>query len=157
MTELTAKAVDILEAVHKATDILLEVPTERTWYLRGSEEACAHIGDMATRATESVVIAVPELECLDQMQLTKVRTAKRRVLIVPEDDELSPEIESLTGWRIWYTKTPMLLCVTDDKEVLVGGTGDSKNPIAIVSEDETYLRLYHDVLGPRLVRSRVTS
>ena len=157
VTELTEKAVDILDAVHKATEILLEVPTERTWYLRGSEEACAHIGDMARRATESVVIVVPEIECLDLMQLAKVRTAKRRVLIIPEFDEPSPEIESLTGWRIWYTKTPMLLCVADDKEVLVGGTGDSKNPLAVVSEDETYLRLYHDVLGPRLIRSRIIS
>ncbi|MFW9770108.1 MAG: hypothetical protein ACFFEM_14910, partial [Candidatus Thorarchaeota archaeon] len=157
VTELTTRAVEILGAVHKATEILLEVPTERTWYLRGSEEACAHIGDMAKRANESIVVAIPDIDCLKLAQLAKARTAKRKVLIIPESDESSPEIESLTGWRIWHTKTPMLLCVADDKEVLVGGTGDSKNPIAVVSEDETYLRLYHDVLGPRLVQGRVVS
>jgi hypothetical protein len=157
VTELTTKAVDILEAVHKATEILLEVPTERTWYLRGSEEACAHIGDMVKRAKESIVVSVPEMNCLKLAQLGKARTAKRKVLIIPESDESSPELEALTGWRIWYTKTPMLLCVADDKEVLVGGTGDSKNPIAVISEDETYLRLYQNVLGPRLIQSRVTS
>jgi sugar-specific transcriptional regulator TrmB len=157
VTDLTSKAVEILEAVHKATEILLEVPTERTWYLRGTEEACAHIGDMAKRANESIVVAVPELDCLKLAQINKARTAKRKVLIVPESDESSPELETLTGWRIWYTKTPMLLCVADDKEVLVGGTGDSKNPIAVVSEDETYLRLYHDVLGPHLIQGRITS
>ncbi|MHA2046273.1 MAG: hypothetical protein ACW99G_15910, partial [Candidatus Thorarchaeota archaeon] len=59
-------------------------------------------------------------------------------------------------WRIWRTKTPMLLCVADDQEVLVGGTGDSMSSMAVVSADETYLKLYHDVLGPRLIRSRVT-
>jgi len=157
VSELTSKAVDILEAVHKATELFLEVPTERTWYLRGFEEACAHIGDMAKRASESIVVAVPEPDCLELAQLTKARTAKRKVLIIPESDDSSPVIESLTGWRIWYTKTPMLLCVADDKEVLVGGTRDSKNPIAVVSEDETYLRLYHDILGPQLIQGRVRS
>ncbi|MHA2152811.1 MAG: helix-turn-helix domain-containing protein [Candidatus Thorarchaeota archaeon] len=156
VTELTTKAVDTLDAVHKATEIFLDVPTERTWYLRGFEEACAHITDMARRAEESIVIAVPKLDCLNTIQLAKVRRAKRKVLIIPELDEPAPELDALTGWRIWRTKTPMLLCVADDQEVLVGGTGDSMSSMAVVSADETYLKLYHDVLGPRLIRSRVT-
>lgn len=153
VTGLTTKAVDILDAVQKATDILLDVPTERTWYLSGSEESCAHITDMARRAKESVVISVPDLTCLNISELAKVRRAKRKVLIIPESDD--PDLEALTGWRIWHTKTPMLLSVIDDREILVGGTGDSKNPLALVSDDESYLKLYHDVIGPRLIRSRV--
>jgi hypothetical protein len=156
VTELTTKAVDILDAIHKATDVLLDVPTERTWYLSGFEEACAHVIDMARRAKESVLISVPTVACLDMTQLTKVRSAKRKVLIISETDEPSPELETLTGWRIWYTKTPMLLSVIDDREILIGDTGDSKNPIAVVSEDESYLKLYHDVLGPQLIQSRIT-
>ncbi|TET12013.1 MAG: hypothetical protein E3J86_01270 [Candidatus Thorarchaeota archaeon] len=154
VTELTTKAVDILDAIHNATDILLNVPTERTWYLSGSEELCAHIIDMARRAKESVVISVPDVACLDITQLAKVRGVMRKVLIIPETDEI--ELETLTGWRIWHTKTPMLLSVIDDREILVGGTGDSKSPLAVVSEDESYLKLYHDIIGPRLIRSRVT-
>ncbi len=155
ITKLTTKAVDILDAIHKATDILLDVPTDRTWYLSGFEESCAHISAMARRAKESVVISVPDLDCLDLTQLAKVRSARRRVLIIPEPDEPGAEFEALTGWRIWYTKTPMLLCVVDDREILVGGTNDSKSLITVVSEDEAYLKLYHDVLGPQLIQSRM--
>ncbi|MFW9793726.1 MAG: hypothetical protein ACFFEE_05470, partial [Candidatus Thorarchaeota archaeon] len=157
VTELTTKAVDILDSIHKATDVLLEVPTERTWYLSGFAESCAHITDMARRAKESVVIAVPDLDCIDLTKLAKARIAKRRVLILPDSDESEPDLEGLSGWRIWYTKTPMLLGVADDREILIGGSIESKNPIVVVSEDESYLKLYHDVLGPRLIHSRVQS
>ncbi|MFX1483430.1 MAG: hypothetical protein ACFFCP_09595, partial [Promethearchaeota archaeon] len=151
---LTTKAVDILDAINKAAEVLLEVPTERTWYLSGYEEACAHITDMARRANETVVIAVHDLSCLNISQLAKARTAKRKVLIIPETEEPETDIDSLTGWRIWYTKTPMLLCIIDDREILVGGSSDSKSLIAVVSEDDSYLQLYHDVLGPQLIQGR---
>jgi hypothetical protein len=49
----------------------------------------------------------------------------------------------------------MLLSIIDDKELLVGGATDTEALVTIVSEDKTYLQLYHDVLGPRLVSGRV--
>ncbi|MBE0526585.1 MAG: hypothetical protein IH631_06550, partial [Candidatus Thorarchaeota archaeon] len=61
----------------------------------------------------------------------------------------------LDGWRVWQTKTPMLLSLIDDKEILVGGATDTEALLVIVSEDKTYLQLYHDVLGPHLVSGRV--
>ncbi|MFW9807798.1 MAG: helix-turn-helix domain-containing protein [Candidatus Thorarchaeota archaeon] len=155
VTDITTKAVDILDAIHKAMDILLDVNADRTWYLSGFEESCAHISDMARRAKESVVISVPDLACLDLAQLSKARTAKRKVLIIPEPDEPGEELETLSGWRIWHSKTPMLLSVMDDKEILVGGALDSKSLISVVSEDEAYLKLYHDVLGPQLIKGRI--
>ncbi|MFW9982917.1 MAG: hypothetical protein ACFFE3_13510, partial [Candidatus Thorarchaeota archaeon] len=156
LTELTTKTVDTFDSIHKATDVLLDVPTDRTWYLSGYEESCAHVIDMARRAKESVVISVPDLACLDLTQLAKARGAKRKVLIIPEPDEPGDEFETLSGWRIWHTKTPMLLSVIDDHEILVGGTSDSKSLISVISEDESYLKLYHDVLGPQLIKGRIT-
>ena len=76
-------------------------------------------------------------------------------MVIPERDDQDAALELLDGWRIWETKTPMLLSVIDDKEILLGGASETESLIAIVSEDNTYLQLYHDVLGPRLVSDRV--
>jgi len=154
VTNLTSKAVDTLNAIHAASEKLLEVPTERTWYLSGLQEACTHIVDMASRAEESVVISVHDVSCLDLKKLARVRTPRRKVLVLPEMDEPDPALEALDGWRIMHTHTPMLLTIIDDREILVGGAKESDRLISVISEDQTYLKLYHDVLGPRLIRSR---
>ncbi|OLS30091.1 MAG: hypothetical protein ThorAB25_11930 [Candidatus Thorarchaeota archaeon AB_25] len=155
VTDLTTTAVDTLSEIHSAAEKLLVVPTERTWYLSGTQEACAHISDMAHRAEESVVVSVHDLSCLDLKKLARIKKPRRRVLIVPETDEPDPALEIMDGWRIRHTKTPMLLTVIDDREILVGGARDSDTPIAVISEDASYLKLYHDVLGPRLIRNTV--
>ena len=111
---------------------------------------------MATRAEESTIISVTDPACIDFAKLAKVKKPKRRVLIIPEVDDPVPDIELLDGWRIWQTKTPMLLSVTDDREILVGGASETESHVAIVSEDKAYLQLYHDILGPRLVSGRIT-
>ena len=153
---ITEDAAETVAAIHLASEKLLNVPTTRTWYLSGNEEVCAHVNDMAQRAEESVVISVPDLSCLDVKKLAKVKKPKRRVLIVPETDEPDVTLDSMDGWRIWQTKTPMLLSVIDEREILVGGGGDSDTPMAVISEDDSYLRLYHDVLGPRLIRNKAS-
>ena len=155
VTDMTSKAVETLSAIHAAGEKLLEVSTERTWYLSGAKEACAHISDMARRAEESIVVSVHDVSCLDLKKLARIRKPRRRVLIIPETDEPDPALETMDGWRIWQTKTPMLLSVVDDREILVGGAKDSATPIAVISEDASYLKLYHDVLGPRLIASKV--
>ena len=156
VVDITEDAVETIAAIHLASEKLLNVPTARTWYLSGNEEVCAHVNDMAQRAEESVVISVPDLSCLDVKRLAKVKKPKRKVLIVPETDEPDAILESMDGWRIWQTKTPMLLSIIDEREILVGGGRDSDTPMAVISEDESYLRLYHDVLGPRLIRNNAS-
>ena len=156
VTELTSKAVENLNAIHEASARMLDVPTERTWYLSGTQEACAHIVDMAQRATESVVVSVHDVSCLDMKKLARIKTPKRRVLIIPETDDPEAVLELMDGWRLWQTKTPMLLTVIDDREILVGAAEESDSPLAIVSEDASYLKLYHDVLGPQLIQSKVS-
>ncbi|MGY5880014.1 MAG: helix-turn-helix domain-containing protein [Candidatus Thorarchaeota archaeon] len=155
VTGSTQETIDVLSAIHEIGDTMLAGPSDRTWYLSGNDEACAHIIDMATRAEESVIISVTNASCIDFKKLAKVKKPKRRVLVLPELEDQDPNLELLDGWRIWETNTPMLLSVIDDKEILVGGASETEALIAIVSEDKTYLQLYHDVLGPRLVNSRV--
>ncbi len=156
VSDSTQETMDILESIHELGDDILAGPSDRTWYLSGNEEACAHIIDMANRAEDSVIISVTNLSCIDFKKLAKVKKPKRRVLVIPEDDDQDSDIELLDGWRIWQTKTPMLLSVIDDREILVGGASETKTLVAIVSEDKTYLKLYHDVLGPRLVSGKLT-
>ncbi len=155
VSDTTQGTLDLLAAIHDLGDDMLAGPSDRTWYLSGNEEACAHIIDMANRAEDSVIISVIDPSCIDMNKLAKIKKPKRRVLVIPEVDEQEFDLELLDGWRVWQTKTPMLLSVIDDKEILVGGASESKSLVAIVSEDNTYLQLYHDVLGPRLVRGRV--
>ncbi|MBY8996122.1 MAG: hypothetical protein KGD60_00225 [Candidatus Thorarchaeota archaeon] len=156
VTELTSKAVGNLNAIHEASERMLDVSTSRTWYLSGTQEACAHIGDMVRRAEESVVVAVHDVSCLDLKNLARIKTPKRRVLIVPETEDPETVLEIMAGWRVWQTKTPMLLSVIDDREILIGGARDSDSPIAVVSDDASYLKLYHDVLGPQLIQNKVS-
>lgn len=155
ITDPTKSTIDTLDAIHQLGDDMLAASKERTWYLSGAEEACAHIIDMAERAEESIVISVTDLSCIDIKKLAKVKAPGRKVLIIPEEEEPSPLLESLEGWRVWETKTPMLLSIVDDKEILVGGATDTQALVAIVSEDASYLRLFHDVLGPRLINNRI--
>jgi len=155
VTGSTQETLDLLSAIHEIGDTMLARPAKRTWYLSGNDEACAHILDMATRAEDSVIISVTNPSCIDFKKLAKVTKPKRRVLVIPERDDHDATLELLDGWRIWETKTPMLLSVIDDKEILLGGASETESLIAIVSEDNTYLQLYHDVLGPRLVSDRV--
>ncbi len=157
VTNLTNTAAETLSSIQSASEKLLEVSTERTWYLSGIDEACAHINDMANRASDSVVVSVHDLSCLDLKKLARIKTPKRKVLIIPETEEPDPALETLDGWRVMQTKTPMLFSVIDDREILVGGTTASETQIAIVSEDATYLKLYHDILGPRLLHRNPTS
>ncbi|MBN2228779.1 MAG: hypothetical protein JW779_04225 [Candidatus Thorarchaeota archaeon] len=156
VTEQTQSTISMLDAIHSITDSMIREPSKRTWYLSGTEEIYAHIVDMANRAEESIVISLIDIASIDLKKLGKVKQAKRRVLIVPESEDPDPALETLDGWRIWQTKNPMLLSIADDKELLVGGATDSKDLVALISEHDTYLRLYHDVIGPRLVKSRVT-
>jgi hypothetical protein len=150
----TGEIVESVNAIHELGKTLLKSPSKRTWYLSGYEEACAHVVDMAKRADESIVIAVPDMEFLDLKQLARVKGAKRRILILPDSEE-AREVETLDGWRIWHTKTPMLLATADQKELLIGGSSEAEAPLVLVSEEEAYIRLYHDILGPRLIAGRV--
>ncbi|TFG30791.1 hypothetical protein EU527_14035 [Candidatus Thorarchaeota archaeon] len=154
VTDQTKSTIEVLQAIHQLGDEILSAPRERTWYLSGTEEACAHIMDMAERAEDSIIISLTNLSCIDTKKLAKVKAPKRKVLIIPEEEEPISLSEALEGWRIWETKTPMLLSIVDEKEILVGGATDTEALVALVSEDASYLRLFHDLLGPRLINSR---
>ncbi|RDE14305.1 MAG: hypothetical protein C4K48_06285 [Candidatus Thorarchaeota archaeon] len=156
VTGKTEETIKVLNAINDIGDEIIKHPSKRTWYVSGKEEACAHVTDMADRAEESVVISIIDPSCLDYKKLAKVKQAKRRVLVVPESEEPDPNLSSLEGWRIWQTRTPMFLSIIDDRELLIGGATATDDLVALISEDETYVRLYHDILGPRLVRGRVS-
>jgi hypothetical protein len=156
ITGKTEETIKILDAINDIGDEIIKTPSRRTWYVSGKEEACAHVTDMAERAEDSVVISIIDPSCLDYKKLAKVKQARRRVLVVPESEEPDPNLSSLEGWRIWQTRTPMFLSIIDDRELLIGGATATEDLVALISEDETYVRLYHDILGPRLVRGRVS-
>jgi len=156
VTQSTESTIEVLKAIHSIADEMIKDPSTRTWYISGKEEACAHITDMADRAEDSVVISVVDATCLDYKKLAKVKQPKRKVLVIPETDEPDPNLSVLDGWRVWETRTPMFLSVIDDKEILIGGATAAEDFISLISRDESYLQLYHNILGPRLVRGRVT-
>lgn len=154
VSEITNRTMETLEAVKASGEELLAVPSDRTWYVTGSGEICAHMQDMVARAEESVVISVLSLDCLNLKKLAKSKAPRRRILIIPEMEEASPELQALKGWRIWQTASPTTLAVKDDSEILIGGSEESDSDLAIVSTESSYLQLYQHFLGPRLTSGR---
>ncbi len=147
---------ETLRAVKAAGQELLAIPSNKTWYLAGNNEICAHIMDMMNRAEKSVVVSVLSLDCLDVKKLARVKKPRRKVLIVPELEEDDTTLDTLQGWRIWQTSSPTTLAVIDDSEILVGGSEPSDADIALVSTEDSYLQLYRDFIGPRLIKRRIT-
>ena len=152
--DVADKTIEVFEALGVANSKLLALPTENTWYVTGQEEICGYMMDMAQRAESSILISVPDISCIDLKKLTRMKQARRKVLIIPKSEELEPFHEKLKGWRIWQVESPMLLAVIDKKEIAIGGSDLATNPVAIISLDETYLKLYHEVLGPAIIRSK---
>ena len=155
--EVADNTIEALEAIGIANSKLLALPSDNTWFVTGKEEICGYMMDMTQRAKNSIILSVPEIACLDLKKLTKIKQARRKVLILPENEDSADILEKLKGWRIWKTKTPMLLAVMDKKELALGGIDLDNNPIAIVSFDQAYLQLYHDVLGPAIISDRKRS
>ncbi|NWF96754.1 MAG: hypothetical protein HXY34_11490 [Candidatus Thorarchaeota archaeon] len=147
-----AQILHALESVHSASTELSKVSASDTWYLSGREEILAYIHDMAQRAEESILISVPDLTLVDIKKLAKVKEAGRRVLVVPLSEETEETPEQLPGWRVWREKSPPLLSVRDDKEMVLGSVKDIEKSIALVTVSPGYLGLFHDLLGPSLVR-----
>jgi hypothetical protein len=153
-SELADKTLETIEVVKGAGAELSTISTNQTWYVTGNEEICAHMLDMVTRAEKSVVLSVLDLDCLNLKKLAKIKSPRRRILVVPETEELDSALSALEGWRIWQTSTPTTLALIDKSEVLVGGSESSDTALAVVSREESYLRFYHEYLGPVLTKRR---
>jgi sugar-specific transcriptional regulator TrmB len=148
------KALEAFEALKRSGSKILALPSDSTWYVTGKEEICAYMTDMVQRAESSIILSVPDISCIDLSKLTKSKQPRRKVLVIPKREEPETASEKLKGWRIWETESPMLLAMIDNKELILGGKNLTDTPLAIVSLDETYLQLYHDVLGPAMILQR---
>jgi hypothetical protein len=151
----TASVIEMLNAIHAASEEIVNIPTKDTWYLSGNDEICAHILDMSKRAEESIIVSVVSVDCLDFKKLSKIKVPPRRVLVIPHSEDPNPTLETLKGWRIWETTSPITLAVRDGAEILVGGQSESESPLCVVSTDKSYIKLYHESLGPKLVRESI--
>ncbi len=141
----------MLMAISNSSKEIQHLPSENTWYLTGKDEVCAHIHDMSMRATKSILISTPDLDCLDLKKLAKVKTPIRRIIVIPQSEERNPDLDLLNGWRIWELPDPVLLALADDTEILIGGQSSLDAPLCIVSRNESYLRLFKEVIGPKIV------
>ncbi len=153
----TSSTASMISAIKSSGAALINSAVTKSWYLTGVQETFAHLADLALRAEKSIVISTPSLEFLDLKALNKVKNPRRRVLILPILDEIPEEIESLKGWRIWHIPDPFLLAVRDESEIVLSAGDESSGAFAIASIDESYLKLYHDFLGPLLTRLRIKS
>ncbi len=148
-------AINSLDAIRAAIAALEPMVLEKSWHLAGIEEIRAQIVDMAKQANETIVVAVPSLDMLDIGKLGKIKGTASKVLIVPYTDELDPSLDHMRGWTIWQTRTPVLLAVMDDSQILVSGSAADEPPVALISTDPAYLQLYRELIGPHLIEGRV--
>ncbi|MHA1637971.1 MAG: helix-turn-helix domain-containing protein [Candidatus Thorarchaeota archaeon] len=147
-------ASETVNALHETIVQLPPSPSLDSWYLSGNEEACAHLLDMAQRAKESVIISVLTPDCLDIKKLAKVKNLQRQIIVLPKGEKLDSATPLPKSWRLWESDSPVFLGVMDDEEILIGGKEESEKPIFLVSRDKSYLKLFHDVLGPKIIQSR---
>ena len=157
VSQITERTGETLKAVKIAGQEMLAIPSDKTWYVTGKDEICAHMMDMVNRAEKSVVVSVLDLDCLDIKKLSRSKKPRRKVLIVPELEEGDTALDTLQGWRIWQTASPTTLAVIDDSEILIGGSEPSDADMALVSTEASYLELYRDFIGPTLTKGRKTS
>jgi sugar-specific transcriptional regulator TrmB len=153
-SELAEKTIETIDVVKGTGAELLTISSDNTWYVTGKEEICAHMIDMVSRAEKSVVLSVPDLECLNLKKLARTKSPRRKILVIPETEELDTTLKALEGWRIWQTSSPTTLAIIDKSEVLVGGSESSDVGLALVSRAGSYLRFYSDYLGPVLTKWR---
>ncbi|MBD3406341.1 MAG: hypothetical protein GF411_09545 [Candidatus Lokiarchaeota archaeon] len=146
---VTEKSIESLEAIQKASQELISQPS-KTWYLKGQDAISAQIIALAQESEDSIVIACPNPENLDLKKLSKVTKPRRKLLIVPANDDDEPSVEDLPGWRVISSKNAILMAVADNRVILLGSSSD--DAFGILSTDSSYLDLYHDILGPQLIR-----
>lgn len=151
LTKAAKSSITTISAVREACDILTGSEFTNTWYLRGTKELCAHMLDMAVRAKDSIVISVSDIDCLDLKKLAKVDGPIRRILVIPVLEEHST-LEAPAGWRVIEMREPPTVAVRDNEEIVIGGIDGDGLPFAVVSTDPTYLKLYHDIVGPQIIR-----
>jgi hypothetical protein len=153
--ENARETMEMLKAIKQAAQEITTLASNDTWYLSGDEEICAQMLDMAKRAEQSILISTPDLECLDFKKLAKIKDTPRKILVIPLTEERNPGLDLLKDWRIWQLDTPQLLAVADEDEILIGGQSLTESAICILSKHASYLKLYKDVLGPRLVTESI--
>ncbi len=154
-SDTTCGTLEMIKAINEVSEDLLSSVSSDTWYLSGNEEGCAHIMDMAQRAEKSVILSVLNLECLDLKKLSKLKKPIRKVLVIPHTEERNPSLDTLTDWRIWETHSPQMFALIDDSEILIGGQEEAQESLFLISRNDSYLKLYHDVIGPQLIENRV--
>ena len=155
VSEEARKTAGTLKSIYESTDELKRLPSEKTWYLSGRDEVCGQIHDMAKEVERSIIISIPDMGCLDLKKLAKIKTPVRRVLVIPQSEDKDPDLELLKGWRIWELPEPMLLAVADEKEILIGGLSETDAPICLISTDISYLQMYQEIIGPKIVADAI--
>ncbi|MEM2142255.1 MAG: hypothetical protein QXS20_00150 [Candidatus Thorarchaeota archaeon] len=154
MDALISDSVSVLSAIGQVIQALARKP-DKSWFVRGADEIKAHILEMAARATKSIIISVPDVRMLDMGHLAAIEVPDRRVLLLPAVEGASQVADQLPGWMVWEHETPPVLALRDGEEIVIAGSEMGDDTVALVSTDPVYLRLFHDVIGPRLVgRSR---
>ncbi|TXT57489.1 MAG: hypothetical protein BAJATHORv1_10191 [Candidatus Thorarchaeota archaeon] len=146
---VTEKSIESLEVIQKASREILS-QSGKTWYIKGKEAIYSQILALANQAEESIVIASPNPGDLDLKKISKISKPRRKILIIPLPEDGEPSIEELPGWRIIYSQDVPLMAVADNKIILLGT--DSDEPFSLLSSDSSYLELFHDIVGPQIIR-----
>ena len=168
---VTGKVEPMLQAVQNtATDthrILTElwealsrVPpseTERTWHLVGRKSIKNHLVDMLRRTQSTITLVYPTLDEAPLGDLKGTSNEVRIHLITTIDPtkhrQIIQELLQRGNIRIWRSpRMEFYAGARDGEEVLIAPIhGETKEPVALVSDHESYVALFNQVLGPRWV------
>ncbi|MEX2725056.1 MAG: hypothetical protein Q6367_014280, partial [Candidatus Freyarchaeota archaeon] len=127
---------------------------QKTWHLATKESIITHIVDMVRRASRSITIIVPNLQDIPTGELLKKEESVIIHLVTDFGEEETKEVEKLLKKkiRIWKnTRGKLYGCIRDQQETLLAPLNAAEIPVAVVSEEEGYAKVYQNIILPNLI------
>ncbi|MEM2146472.1 MAG: hypothetical protein QW279_14005, partial [Candidatus Jordarchaeaceae archaeon] len=150
----SSATIEILAAAWKELEKTKLKEVKKTWYLVTKESIMTHIIDMIRRASRTITIIIPNIQDIPIKEITAKEEPVIVHLITDFSEEQKKDITKLLKKkvRIWKRSEGDLYgCIMDQKEVLLAPSITDEIPVALVSEEEGYAKIYQKILLPYLV------
>ena len=150
----SSKTVELLDAAWRQLEKTKPSEIQKTWHLVTKKSILTHIRDMIRRASKTVTVIVPDIQDVPLEEIAKKEEPVMVHLITDFSDEQLKDLAELAKKRVrvWRrTERDLYGCVRDQQEILLAPAKPSEVPVAVISEDEGYIKVYQRVILPNLI------
>ncbi|MHA1603578.1 MAG: helix-turn-helix domain-containing protein [Candidatus Freyarchaeota archaeon] len=150
----SSKTVELLDAAWRQLEKTKPSEIQKTWHLVTKKSIITHIRDMIRRASKTVTVIVPDIQDVPLEEIAKKEEPVMVHLITDFSDEQLKDLAELAKKRVrvWRrTERDLYGCVRDQQEILLAPAKPSEVPVAVISEDEGYIKVSQRVILPNLI------